>query len=157
LAYTGPGAFRSIVSDVERVMFTDSDKVVALSLDGHLGLAFCLYMSAFDRAPDHGGLGYWLKAAEDGTRLGDIARNFIASQEFTELYGVQPKDRTFINALYQNVLHRAGEPDGMAFWMDALSRCADRGDVLAAFSESAENQAQAAELVGSGIVYTPYG
>lgn len=154
---TGPGAFKSTVSDVERVMFTDSDKVVALSLDGHLGQAFRLYTSAFDRAPDHGGLGYWLKAAEDGMSLGDIARNFIASQEFTELYGVQPKDRAFVDALYQNVLHRAGESDGVAFWMDALSRGADRGDVLAAFSESAENQAQAVELIGNGIIYTPYG
>jgi len=154
---TGPGAFKGVVSDVERVMFTDSNQVLALSLDGHLGQAFRLYASAFDRIPDHGGLGYWLKAAEDGMSLGNIARNFIASQEFTDLYGAQPKDGAFVDALYQNVLHRAGEPDGVAFWLDALARGADRGDVLAAFSESAENLAQAVELIGNGIVYTPYG
>jgi hypothetical protein len=154
---TGGSQFTGTVSGIERVMFTKSDEVVALSLDGHLGQAFRLYTAAFDRMPDQGGLGYWLNAAELGTSLGDIARSFIASKEFSDLYGPEPGDGDFLDSLYQNVLHREGESGGVAYWMDRLSHGADRGDVLAAFSESAENQEQAVALIGNGVVYTPYG
>jgi len=145
------------LDDIERVMFTDSDEVVAISLDGDLGQAFRLYTAAFGRVPDMGGLGYWLHAAEHGVSLGDMARSFIASKESTDLYGAHPDNSAFLNSLYQNVLHRDGDAGGAAYWMGRLAGGAERGDVLAAFSESAENQAQAVELIGNGIVYTPYG
>jgi hypothetical protein len=151
------GYFVATVSDIERIMFTKSNDVVALSLDGPLGQAFRLYTAAFDRVPDQGGLGYWLHKAELGVSLGDIARSFIASKEFSDLYGTGPGDGDFLGALYQNVLHRDGESGGVAYWMDRLSHGADRGDVLAAFSESAENQEQAVALIGNGVAYTPYG
>lgn len=147
----------NILSGIERVLFTDSDDVVALSLDGKLGQAFRLYTAAFDRAPDAAGLGFWLDVAERGVSLPEMARGFIASQEFVDLYGARPDDAAFVAALYENVLHRPGDAGGVRYWMDALGRGADRGDVLASFSESKENQDQAVELIGNGIVYTPYG
>ena len=149
--------YKATLSGVERIMFTGSSEVLALSLDGHLGQAFRLYTAAFDRMPDQGGLGYWLHTAELGVSLGDIARSFIASKEFSDLYGTRSDDSNFVDLLYQNVLHRDGESGGVAYWMDQLSQGADRGDVLAAFSESAENQEQAVALIGNGIVYTMYG
>ncbi|WP_306393854.1 DUF4214 domain-containing protein [Telluria beijingensis] len=145
------------VSGIERIMFTHSDEVIALSLDGKLGQAFRLYTAAFDRAPDETGLGFWLNVAQRGVSLPEMARGFIASKEFADLYGVQPTDAAFVAALYQNVLHRPGEADGVRFWNDALGRGVDRGEVLAAFSESRENQEQVVELIGNGIEYTPWG
>lgn len=145
------------LSGIERVMFTQSADVVALSLDGHLGQAYRLYNAAFDRAPDKGGLGFWLHAADGGASLASMARGFIASQEFADLYGAAPDDGAFVAALYRNVLHRAGDQDGVDFWLQALGQGYDRAEVLAQFSESAENQAQAVALIGNGIVYTPYG
>ena len=145
------------VSGIERVMFTQSDDIIALSLDGKLGQAFRLYTAAFDRAPDETGLGFWLNVAQRGVSLPEMARGFIASKEFADLYGAQPADAAFVAALYQNVLHRPGEADGVRFWIDALGRGVDRGEVLAAFSESKENQEQVVELIGNGIVYTPWG
>lgn len=147
----------NILSGIERVLFTKSDDIVALSLDGTLGQAFRLYTAAFDRAPDAAGLGFWLNVAERGVSLPEMARGFIASQEFVDLYGANPDDAAFVAALYENVLHRPGDAGGVRYWMDALGRGADRGDVLASFSESKENQEQAVELIGNGIVYTPYG
>jgi len=142
---------------IERVMFTDSKDVVALSLDGHLGQAFRLYTAAFDRVPDQAGLGFWLQMAERGMSLQEMARGFIASSEFTDLYGAAPGDSAFVAALYQNVLHREGEPDGVKYWLNSLSNGVDRGAVLAALSEGFENQAQVIPLIGNGIVYVPYG
>lgn len=149
--------YYNTLSDIERVLFTQSSDVVALSLDGKLGQAFRLYTAAFDRAPDEAGLGFWLDVAERGVSLPEMARGFIASKEFADLYGAHPDDAAFVAALYENVLHRPGDAGGVRYWMDALGRGADRGEVLAAFSESTENQDQAVELIGNGIVYTPYG
>jgi hypothetical protein len=50
------------------------------------------------------------------------------------------------------VLGRAGEQGGRDFWVGSLDRgAASRADVLAAFSESAENKAGTAALVQQGI------
>lgn len=150
-------SYSNTLSAIERVMFTESDDVVALSLDGKLGQAFRLYTAAFDRAPDQTGLGFWLKMAERGVSLPEMARGFIASPEFASKYGAHPSDAAFVAALYENVLHRPGEAGGVRFWNEALGRGVDRGEVLAAFSESKENQEQVVELIGNGIHYTPYG
>lgn|GEM_PF-5821320 len=154
---TWGGGASNTVSGIERVMFTQSDDIIALSLDGKLGQAFRLYTAAFDRAPDETGLGFWLSVAQRGVSLPEMARGFIASPEFTGKYGAQPSDAAFVAALYENVLHRPGEAGGVRFWNEALGRGVDRGEVLAAFSESKENQEQVVELIGNGIHYMPYG
>lgn len=153
---TSWGTASDSLSGIERIVFSQSGDALALSLDGQLGQAFRLYTAAFDRTPDKGGLGFWLHMAESGTSLSAMARGFIDSKEFTDLYGNHPDDATFVNALYRNVLHRDGDSAGAGFWRDALAKGADRADVLAAVSESHENQEQVAGLVGNGIAYTPY-
>ncbi|GGZ06242.1 DUF4214 domain-containing protein [Pseudoduganella plicata] len=141
---------------IERVMFTMSDDVVALSQKGQLGQAWRLYQAAFDRAPDKGGLGYWLSQQQKGLSLDDVAQNFLQSKEFVERYGVQ-SNAEFVSTLYHNVLHREGDAGGFAFHVGTLDAGASRANVLSTFSESPENQAQVASLIGNGIVYTPYG
>ncbi len=56
-----------------------------------------------------------------------------------------------MDLLYANVLGRAGETNGRGFWVDSLDNGSRRADVLAAFSESAENKAGTAGLVRNGI------
>lgn len=147
---------KTTLTNIERVMFTQSDDVVALSQNGQLGQAWRLYQAAFDRAPDKGGLGYWLLQQQKGLSLDDVAQNFLQSKEFVERYGVQ-SNAEFVNTLYRNVLHREGDAGGLAFHVGTLDHGASRADVLTTFSESPENQAQVASLIGNGIVYTPYG
>lgn len=143
-------------SGIERVMFTMSDDVLALSQNGQLGQAWRLYQAAFDRAPDKGGLGYWLYQQQKGLSLDDVAQNFLTSKEYVERYGTQT-NAEFVNSLYHNVLHRDGDAGGFAFHVGTLEHGASRADVLTTFSESPENQAQVAGLIGNGILYTPYG
>jgi hypothetical protein len=55
------------------------------------------------------------------------------------------------------VLHRAPDPGGYAFWMDFLDRGAlTRAQVLEQFSESPENQAALASVIGQGFNFQPY-
>jgi hypothetical protein len=135
---------------IERVQFGDA--MVALDIDGTAGQAYRLYQAAFDRTPDKAGLGYWIEMLDHGQTLQDAARDFAASPEFTSLYGASLSDAQFVDALYQNVLHRPAEGAGYDFWVSSL-QIVSRADVLVNFSESAENQAQVVGSIQNGIDY----
>ncbi len=145
-----------LLSNVERLQFSDS--TVALDVSGNAGQVYRLYQAAFNRVPDSGGLGYWIKVADSGTSLDDIARNFASSKEFTDLYGANPSNAAFLDALYHNVLHRAGDQGGFDWWLGHLNAGdTTQAQVLAQFGESAENQAALIGTIGNGFSYTPYG
>lgn len=139
------------LAGIERLLFPDH--ALALDIDGHGGQAYRMYQAAFNRAPDLGGLGYWIKAMDDGVSLEQVARSFLASKEFEHLYGAGPNDHDFVTSLYNNVLHRAPDPGGFAYWIDALHNGTDRAVVLNGFSESAENQAALLPIIGQGFPY----
>ena len=149
------GMASDALSNVERLHFADAD--IALDIHGNAGQAYRVYQAAFNRAPDKAGLGYWIAAIDQGTSLVNVASSFIASAEFKQLYGAAPSDAEFVNQLYHNVLHRDGDPAGVAYWNTALHNGGARADLLASFSESAENQAALIGTITNGISYTPYG
>lgn len=146
---------RDVLSGVERLHFTDVS--VALDVDGTGGQAYRLYQAAFDRTPDQTGLGFWISVLDRGIALDDAAQGFIDSQEFRSLYGAASSDSAFVAQLYHNVLHRDGDAGGLAFWQQILHDGHSRAAVLAAFSESPENQAALAGVIGNGFDYVPYG
>jgi hypothetical protein len=138
------------LQNIERVQFGDG--MVALDVDGTAGQAYRLYQAAFDRTPDKVGLGFWIDILDHGALLKDAARDFVGSQEFKDLYGANLGDAQFVDALYQNVLHRPAEGAGFDFWMSSL-QVVSRAEVLVNFSESAENQAQVVGSIQNGIDY----
>ncbi|HWJ93119.1 MAG TPA: DUF4214 domain-containing protein, partial [Telluria sp.] len=150
------GTLRDALVNVERVQF--SDVWLALDINGTAGQAFRLYQAAFDRAPDKAGLGYWIKMLDSGVTLKQVAAGFVASQEFADMYGANASDSQFVSLLYQHVLHRPAEGAGYDFWIDALQAShAPREEVLGAFSESAENQAQVIGSIQDGMAFIPWG
>jgi hypothetical protein len=113
-----------------------------------------LYFAAFQRIPDHGGLLYWVNVHAQGTPLATIAEVFATSPEFLATYGALTND-AFVTLLYQNVLGRAPDAEGLAYWVGQLdSGAKTRGDVLAGFSESAEFQTLTANEVYVVGVYS---
>lgn len=140
------------LTGVERLLFPDH--ALALDINGHGGQAYRLYQAAFNRAPDLDGLGYWIKTLDDGYSLDKVAGNFLISKEFKQQYGENLNDHDFLTNLYSNILHRAPDPDGFAYWMNTLHNGFDRAIVLSGFSESAENQAALLPLIGQGFPYT---
>ncbi len=140
------------LTNIERLKFTDVS--IAFDTSGEAGMAYRLYKAAFSRAPDTAGLGYQMKALDDGLSLGQVAANFIASQEFQVKYG-SLSNAQFVNQLYLNVLGRAGDSEGYAYHLARLDGgAAGRNDVLAGFSESPENQAALIGTISTGMVYT---
>ncbi|MBP0439247.1 DUF4214 domain-containing protein [Tianweitania sediminis] len=143
------------LSGVERVAFSDG---AALAFDigawSNAGAAYRLYQAAFDRVPEQAGLGFWIRALDEGRGdLAWVATNFIASAEFQQTYGTPPSvsDAAFVDLLYQNVLDRPAEGAGAEYWQAELAGGANRALVLLSFSESTENQAKVAAAIADGI------
>jgi hypothetical protein len=142
--------------NVERIKFADA--TVALDIDGVGGQAYRIYQAAFDRTPDSGGLGFWIGAMDKGVTLAAVAQGFVDSQEFKDMYSSVVSNSDLVTRFYEHVLHRAPEKDGLEFWVGVLDQhAASVAAVLVAISESNENQAGLAPVIGNGFAYTPYG
>jgi beta-glucanase (GH16 family) len=101
-----------------------------------------LYDTVYDRAPDGAGLAYWSSTLDAGTPLHTLADIFMRSSEFQGTYGT-PDNGAFVAQLYYNVLGRAPDAGGLAFWTGELRQnLADRASVVTSFSESAEHVVQ---------------
>lgn len=151
----GPDDGHDRLDGIERLAFADG--ALALDVDGAAGQAYRIYRAAFDRAPDEVGMGYWMAALDRGASLHAVAAGFAESQEFRALVGAAPSNADVVTLLYRNVLDRAPDQGGFAFWLDVLeSGRDDLAGVLASFSESAENVEAVALLIGHGIAYQPW-
>ena len=96
-----------------------------------------LYQAYFLRAADHSGLNYWLDLYWGGTSLTAISDYMAASPEFVRRYG-SLSDGQFVDRVYANVLGRAAEPGGRAYWVEQLGAGLSRGDMMIGFSDSPE-------------------
>lgn len=144
-----------LLLNIERLSF--QDRTVALDIEGNAGQAYRIYQAAFDRQPDETGLGFWIDALDRG--LGDldwVARNFIQSNEFRQMYGdpATVTNETFLDLLYANVLNRDPDQGGLTFWLGRMNGGMTRDRVLVEFSESAENKANVIGAIDNGIEYT---
>lgn len=111
-----------------------------------------LYQAFFNRQPDQTGFDYWSQAIrQQGASLADVAESFSQSTEFADSYGALNDDQ-FLELVYQNVLGRASDADGFAFWQTELSNGMRRGDMMVGFSESAEHiQRRSTETADSQV------
>lgn len=120
------------------------DFAEARSPAGWLDDLYRLYRATLDRAPDPGGLAFWAGRLGSGTEYETVARGFMGSPEFRARYG-EAGDAEFVALLYRNVLDRAPDAAGAAFWEDALARGAERAALVEGFAQSPEFRAATAE------------
>jgi len=112
-----------------------------------------LYTAAFLRPVDAGGLEYWSERRRTGTSLRHVAQAFALSQEFRNRYG-QLTNGQFVDRVYRNVLGRAPDAGGSAYWTGRLDGGTSRGDVLLGFSESAEHRGRRGAAVDVTLLTT---
>jgi hypothetical protein len=145
------------LAEVERLEFETPEangaNRIALDIDGDAGQAYRLYKAAFNRSPDTAGLGYWIANLDQGMSLRLVSTAFIGSAEFQALYGVDTSDSELIELLYNNVLSRDPDADGLDYWQGQLTAGLSHADLLVNFSESDENQENVIALIGNGIAY----
>lgn len=123
---------------------------------GRLDPIVRLYTAYFKRLPDYPGLMFWLNTMHPATGTGQslvqVSEAFAQSGEFVATYG--PLNNTsFITRVYQNVLGRDPEAEGYAYWMKRLAEGMPRGEVMLAFSESAENRNATASAQLDTVLY----
>ena len=152
-AKSGTDGLDSLIG-IERIKFSDAS--VALDIDGVGGQAYRLYKAAYDRAPDLAGVGFWMSKMDQGVSLSAVAADFVTQKETTDLYGTNSSNTTFVNLLYQHVLHRPLDQAGADFWVKGLDNGVARGEVLKGFSESGENIAQLVATTHNGFEYIPF-
>ena len=97
------------------------------------------YQAAFDRVPDEAGITYWVgQAVANPGDLSTLSTIFADSSEFTSLYGATattPANAALVTGLYENVLGRAPDAAGYAFW---LNSGLDAAQLLQDFAQSPE-------------------
>ena len=144
-----------LLTEVERLIFSGTS--VALDIEGNAGKAYRIYEAVLGRTPDLEGLGYWINDMDNGVSLTTIAMGFIASPEFQGKYGANPSYETYVNLLYENILDRAPDTEGLNYWLSNMQKGIDTpAAVLASFSEGYENKANVAPDIADGIYYTPW-
>jgi hypothetical protein len=150
---------QDLLTNVSRLHFTNDNVALDIGANQAAGNAYMLYQAAFNRTPDAVGLGYWINALDHGADvINGVANAFISSPEFQNTYGANCTNAQFVDRLYHNVLHRAGEAEGVAFWNNALdNHIASRAAVLEGFAVSPENVGLVGQAIAHGIHYTPWG
>jgi hypothetical protein len=98
-----------------------------------------LYLAYFLRLPDTDGLSYWINNKLNGMSLNDISDQFASVQEFSDKYG-SLNNSGFINLVYNNVLSRNPDSEGVTYWNNQMTAGMSRGEVMTGFSESPEYQ-----------------
>ena len=99
---------------------------------------FRLYWAFFLREPDGSGALYWIERQERCDGLAEIAEEFSVGAEFEKRYGPLD-DIAFVERIYNNVLGRGGEPEGLAYWTDlVIGGELTRGEMVLYVSQSSE-------------------
>jgi S-layer protein len=81
-----------------------------------------IYQAAYGRVPDQAGLKFWVQAvAANPAAIATLATTFANAPEFAARYGAgvnatTPASPSLVISLYTNVLQRAPDANGLAFW-----------------------------------------
>ncbi len=133
-----------------------SEIVVALAsspeFEGRVAPVVRLYYAYFRRSPDYDGLRFWANQLATGSRRIAVSQAFADAPEFAATYG-SLSDEEFINLVYQNVLERPADATGRAYWLGLMAKGANRGEVMLAFSESAEYRTRMDPIVKATMLY----
>lgn len=93
-------------------------------------LATVMYVAAFGRAPDKGGLAYWSGQLTNGLSFDDLVTSFLTSKEGKLLYGDEVSDTDFFTNFYSAALNRSPDAGGLTYWQDRFADLGNRKDLI---------------------------
>ncbi len=153
-----PDGSTDTLTSIERIDLVDGDYVYDF-YGPNTEFGYLIYQASFGRVPDEEGVRFWVDVLDDLDQQGwseyqkeqFLARQFIESDEFSDLYGTNPTNEDYINAMYQNVLGRQPDQPGYEFWLGGMEEGLTPVDILVAFTESDENVDRNADNLDDGI------
>jgi alpha-tubulin suppressor-like RCC1 family protein len=137
---------------------TKGDLILALRRGtdnlAHIDPVARLYRAFLGRAPDAGGLKFWVNRHRfGGWSLTRMADSFASSNEFKTKYGTLT-NRQFVTRIYTDVLGRTADSSGVNYWTGKLdSGSRTRGGVMIGFSESNEYKRKQAENTDVAVAH----
>ncbi len=142
----------------DRIDLLDGDYVYDID-SANTGFGYRIYQASFGRTPDESGVRFWIDVLDS---LDDqawsqydeeqfLASQFIESVEFKDLFGANPTNEQYIDAMYLNVLDRLPDQGGYDFWVGGMEQGLTREDILIAFTKSDENVARTAADLDDGV------
>ena len=147
------------MTNIERIDLNDGSLLYDVDTP-NLGFGYRIYQASFDRTPDEGGVLFWIGVLDDLDNQGwseydkeqFLASQFIQSDEFKDLFGANPTNEEYIDAMYQNVLDRLPDQGGYDFWVGGMVNDGlTREDILIAFTKSDENVDRTAPDLDDGV------
>ena len=110
IAVGRPDTSTDTLHEIERVTFDDGELLFDID-STNAGFVYRMFGATFDRHADEVGLRFWTGVlddfdANDPTRDKHdfLADQFLASDEYVDLYGANPTNEAFVTALYNNAL-----------------------------------------------------
>ncbi|UOD50391.1 tail fiber protein [Orrella daihaiensis] len=144
---------RIIVRDVETIEFSDVTLIKTTGTD--ITEIDHLYEEVLGRSPDAEGLTYWVEQMNQGATLQDVAQALAESTEFKQLYGT-PSEEQLVEELYEAILNRAPDTEGLAYWTEALVvHEATEGELIISLLTSAESQSASTNQVSGNGLFVP--
>ena len=117
-----------------------------------------VYRAFLGRAPDAGGLKFWIKrkrnvAPAKTYSVTQIATEFTSGSEFKTKYG-SLTNRQFVTRIYTDVLGRKADTSGVDFWTRQLdTKKKTKAQVMVGFSESNEYKTKQAQNTDAAVAY----
>ncbi len=122
-----------------------------------------VYVAAFDRAPDHGGLTYWsgelAQRLKSGMNEADAFKQVAAVIHGTgsaRERGDFESHADYVDYIYDTVLDRDPDPAGLAHWTQALASGMSRSDLIVSFVTSGMRGTGDGELIKARILVAEY-
>jgi hypothetical protein len=101
------------------------------------------YSNLLGRAPDASGFNYWLGQLESGVSPEAVEAGIASSPEYIQNHG---NDQVaWLDGIYQNLLGRAPDIDGIDHWMANLAAGEDAGSVASEIATSVERETNVIE------------
>lgn len=94
-----------------------------------------MYRNVLKREPDETGLHYWAGCIHNGMTASVMVRQFVGSKEFLD---ANISNQEYIERLYETVLGRQSDAEGMAYWIDYMNAGHGREEMLDNFIGSKE-------------------
>ncbi|MEM7272727.1 MAG: DUF4214 domain-containing protein [Actinomycetota bacterium] len=96
-----------------------------------------LYAAFFERDPELAGAQYWYGQSKAGVSLDTVAWSFSQSAEFLARYGETTSEQ-FLTIVYQNVLGRGPDQEGLDYWLGQIANGLDRSGAVRWIAASQE-------------------
>ena len=113
-------------------VFWESPEHRGIQVDG-------FYQTYLHRAAEPAGREVWVNSLLEGLSETEVESRFLTSPEYSTLY---PTYETFLVGIYADVLGRAPDPEGLAFWQQTPQSVQARSAVGVGFLTSTEKHRQ---------------